>query len=58
MKIIWLNPVYASPQVDGGYDIKDYRAIDPIFGTMEDMDDLIAEIHNRGMYAVWPSSLP
>ena len=40
---IWLSPVYRSPQYDNGYDISDYRDIDPIFGTMEDMDRLIAE---------------
>lgn len=44
---IWLSPVYASPMVDNGYDISDYRAINPIFGTMDDMDRLIAEARNR-----------
>lgn len=39
---IWLSPVYASPMIDNGYDISDYRAINPIFGTMADMDRLIA----------------
>ena len=39
---IWLSPVYQSPMVDNGYDISDYRAINPIFGTMDDMDALIA----------------
>ena len=46
---IWLCPVCASPQVDNGYDISDYCAIDPIFGTMEDMDALIAEGKKRGI---------
>jgi oligo-1,6-glucosidase len=41
--ILWLSPVYASPNDDNGYDISDYRAIHPDFGTMEDMDRLIAE---------------
>ena len=40
---IWLSPVYCSPMADNGYDISDYRAIDPVFGTMKDMEDLIRE---------------
>ena len=44
---IWLSPVYASPMVDNGYDISDYRAINPQFGTMADMDRLIAEARAR-----------
>lgn len=46
---IWLSPVCQSPQVDNGYDISDYCAIDPMFGTMEDMDELIAEAGKRGI---------
>ena len=46
---IWLSPVCASPQVDNGYDISDYRAIDPMFGTMEDMEELIREAKKRGI---------
>lgn len=46
---IWLSPIYLSPMKDFGYDVADYRAIDPIFGTMEDFDDLIREIHRRDM---------
>lgn len=38
---IWISPIYLSPQVDNGYDIEDYYQIDPMFGTNEDMDDLI-----------------
>ncbi|QVK18460.1 alpha-glucosidase [Mycoplasmatota bacterium] len=41
--VIWLSPVYQSPMEDNGYDISDYQAIDPLFGTLEDMDLLIAE---------------
>lgn len=44
---IWLSPVYASPMIDNGYDIADYRAINPMFGTMADMDRLIAEARAR-----------
>ncbi len=46
---IWLSPVCASPQVDNGYDISDYCAIDPMFGTLEDMEELIAEGKKRGI---------
>ena len=46
---IWMSPVCASPQVDNGYDISDYCAIDPMFGTMEDMETLIAEAKKRGI---------
>ena len=46
---IWLSPVYRSPQDDNGYDISDYRDIDPIFGTLEDMDKLILEAGKRGI---------
>lgn len=44
---IWLTPVYLSPQVDNGYDVADYCAIDPTYGTMADMETLIAEAHRR-----------
>lgn len=47
--VLWLSPVFASPQVDNGYDISDYRAIDPMFGTLEDMRELIAEGKKRGI---------
>ena len=46
---IWLSPVYDSPQVDNGYDISDYRAVWPAFGTMEDMERLIREAGRRGI---------
>ncbi len=49
---IWLSPVCQSPQVDNGYDISDYCAIDPMFGTMEDMQTLIAEAKKRGISIV------
>ncbi|KAK5193558.1 hypothetical protein LTR92_006929 [Exophiala xenobiotica] len=47
--MVWLSPILASPQVDMGYDISDYRAIDPMYGTMADHDELIAALHARGM---------
>ncbi len=46
---VWLSPVYASPMVDNGYDIADYDAIAPAFGTMADMERLIAEARARGI---------
>ncbi len=46
---VWICPVYASPMDDGGYDISDYYSIHPMFGTMEDMDELIAEADKRGI---------
>ncbi|MDF1487207.1 glycoside hydrolase family 13 protein [Tessaracoccus caeni] len=50
--VLWLSPVYRSPQVDNGYDISDYQDIDPLFGTLEDLDELIAEAHARGIKLV------
>ncbi len=50
--ILWLSPVYCSPLADEGYDISDYRRIDPRFGTMDDMDELLREVKARGMYLV------
>ncbi|MBD5561059.1 MAG: alpha-glucosidase [Clostridia bacterium] len=46
---IWLSPIYASPQKDNGYDISDYQAIDPRFGTMEDFERLVSEADKRGI---------
>ena len=47
--VVWLSPVYCSPQDDNGYDISDYENVDPVFGTLADLDELIAGIHDRGM---------
>jgi len=47
--IIWLSPVYASPMDDNGYDISDYYAINPMFGTMSDFEKLLEEAHKRSM---------
>ena len=46
---IWLSPVYRSPQDDNGYDISDYQDIDPMFGSLEDMERLIAEADKKGI---------
>ncbi|NLG82589.1 MAG: alpha-glucosidase [Bacilli bacterium] len=50
--VIWLSPVYKSPMEDNGYDISDYQDIDPIFGTLHDMDTLITEANKRGIKIV------
>lgn len=50
--VVWLSPVYASPNDDNGYDISDYRAIQPEFGTMADFDELLAAMHARGLRLV------
>ncbi|MFF1571227.1 alpha-glucosidase [Leifsonia sp. NPDC058292] len=50
--VVWLSPIYASPHDDNGYDISDYRAIDPLFGTFDDFDELLAGLHSRGMKLV------
>ena len=49
---IWLSPVCRSPQDDNGYDISDYQDIDPLFGTLEDMEELIAEAGKRNIRIV------
>jgi len=50
--VVWLSPVYASPMDDNGYDISDYQRIDPLFGSLEDMDELLAQAHARGIKIV------
>lgn len=50
--VLWLSPVYPSPQVDNGYDISDYHGVDPLFGTLADLDALVAGLHDRGMRLV------
>ncbi|MHA6512528.1 glycoside hydrolase family 13 protein [Tessaracoccus sp. Z1128] len=52
VEVIWLSPVYRSPQVDNGYDISDYRDIDPLFGTLEDLAELLTQAHGRGIRLV------
>lgn len=47
--VVWLSPIYRSPQDDNGYDISDYQDVDPSFGTLADLDELIAALHERGM---------
>lgn len=50
--IVWISPIYRSPFVDQGYDISDYYGVDPVFGTMEDMDELLAEAKKRDIRIV------
>ena len=50
--VIWLSPVYQSPNDDNGYDISDYQAIMEEFGTMEDFDEMLAQAHERGLKIV------
>ena len=50
--VVWLSPVYPSPQDDAGYDISDYQDIEPVFGTLDDFDELLAGLHSRGMKLV------
>ncbi|MFZ1286997.1 MAG: alpha-glucosidase, partial [Candidatus Phosphoribacter sp.] len=50
--VLWVSPFYPSPQADNGYDVSDYQGVDPLFGTLADVDRLIAELHARGMKLV------
>jgi alpha-glucosidase len=46
---VWLSPIYPSPMADFGYDVSDYTAIDPVFGTLAEFDSLLADAHDRGL---------
>jgi oligo-1,6-glucosidase len=50
--VVWLSPIYPSPQDDNGYDISDYEDVDPVFGSLADFDALLAAVHERGMKLV------
>jgi oligo-1,6-glucosidase len=50
--VVWLSPIFRSPQADNGYDISDYRDIDPLFGTLAEFDTLVAKVHEHGMKLV------
>ncbi len=47
--VLWLNPIYQSPDVDNGYDIADYEAVQPVYGTMDDFNSLLKQVHEHGM---------
>ncbi|MCS0638913.1 glycoside hydrolase family 13 protein [Streptomyces sp. LP05-1] len=49
---VWLTPFYASPQADGGYDVADYRAVDPVFGNLADADKLVRTAHALGLRVI------
>jgi len=49
---IWLTPFYRSPMADGGYDVADYRDVDPLFGTLDDFDALVAAAHERALRVI------
>jgi oligo-1,6-glucosidase len=50
--VVWFSPVYRSPQDDNGYDISDYHDVDPIFGSLADLDEVVAALHERGIRVV------
>lgn len=50
--VLWVNPIYRSPNADNGYDISDYRSIQPEFGTMEDFEELLEKAHSMGLHIV------
>ena len=49
---LWLSPFYPSPQADAGYDVADYRDVDPLFGTLADAEELIARAHELGLRVI------
>ena len=52
VEVIWITPMYKSPQNDNGYDISDYYNIDPNYGTMADFEEMLSEAHKRGLKIV------
>src|SRR3954449_13193362 len=46
---IWISPIFRSPMADFGYDVADYHDVDPLFGTLHDLDELVADMHRRGL---------
>ena len=50
--VVWFSPLYRSPQDDNGYDISDYQDVDPLFGTLADLDEVVAALHARGIKVV------
>lgn len=49
---VWLSPIFTSPQKDGGYDITNYTEIDPMFGTLQDFDELVATVKENGLHLI------
>jgi oligo-1,6-glucosidase len=56
--VLWLSPIYPSPQDDAGYDICEYQDVDPMFGSLEDFDALLAAVHARGAADHGPGRQP
>jgi alpha-glucosidase len=52
MQAVWLSPIFPSPMADFGYDVSDYCDVDPVFGTLEDVDRLVEQAHARGMRVI------
>ena len=52
VEAVWLSPIQPSPMVDFGYDVADYCDVDPIFGTLADLDRLVADSHARGIRVI------
>lgn len=52
VRAVWLSPIFLSPQNDFGYDISDYKEVDPLYGTMEDFERMRDEFHKHGTHAV------
>jgi alpha-glucosidase len=59
VETVWLSPFYKSPMDDMGYDISDYYAVDPLFGTMADFDEMLAEMKKRNLHhrGLWHTGL-
>ncbi len=49
---VWVSPIYPSPMADFGYDVSDYTGVDPLFGTMEDFDAMLAAAHAKGLRVI------
>ncbi|HEX9547619.1 MAG TPA: alpha-amylase family glycosyl hydrolase, partial [Acidimicrobiales bacterium] len=49
---IWLTPFYPSPLADGGYDVSDYRAVDPLYGTLDEFDALVTDAAGHGIRVI------
>ena len=57
VEAIWLSPIYRSPMVDFGYDVSDYRDVDPTFGTMSDLESFIAAAQRKGWSVIYDVKL-
>src|SRR5262245_58249599 len=58
VEAIWLSPIMVSPMCDYGYDVADYRRVDPLFGADADLDRLLSEAHRRGLKVILDMVLP